>query len=69
MTAGATLRPLGLAALVGTMPLLWLALRALAERDYVSGALLVFATAAIGHLGLELVALAEKARQDEVRPR
>lgn len=60
-----TLRALGLGALVGTMPLLWFALRALGERDYVGGALLVFAAAAIGHLGLELVALAGRARSED----
>ncbi len=60
-----TLRTFGLLALVGTAPLLWFALRALGERDYVGGALLVFAAAAIGHLGLELVALA--GRSDEER--
>lgn len=63
-----TLRVLGLTALCATAPLLWLALRGLAERDYVAGALLVFAAAAIGHLGLELVALAARpasAAEDE----
>lgn len=55
-----TLRAFGLVALVGTAPLLWFALRALGERDYVGGALLVFGAAAIGHLGLELVALATR---------
>lgn len=60
-----TLRTLGLGALVGTAPLLWFALRALGERDYVGGALLVFAAAAIGHLGLELVALAGRTGEEE----
>lgn len=53
-------RGLGIGALLGTVPLLWGALAALGERDYVSGALLVFAAAAIGHLGLELVALGSR---------
>ena len=60
-----TLRTLGIGALVSTAPLLWFALRALGERDYVGGALLVFAAAAIGHLGLELVALAGRAREGD----
>lgn len=60
-----TLRALGIGALLGTAPLLWFALRALGERDYVGGALLVFAGAAIGHLGLELVALAGRAADEE----
>lgn len=59
-----TLRAFGLIALAGTAPVLWFALRALGERDYVGGALLVFAAAAVGHLGLELVALAAR-RSDE----
>jgi hypothetical protein len=53
------MRALGLAFLVGSVPLVVLALRHLADRDYVAGGLLVFASAAVGHLGLELVALAE----------
>ncbi len=60
-----TLRTLGLGALVSTAPLLWFALRALGERDYVGGALLVFAAAAIGHLGLELVALAGRSGEED----
>lgn len=59
-----TVRTLGLAALIGTAPLMWFALAALGERDYVAGALLVFASAAIGHLGLELVALARRPRAE-----
>lgn len=55
-----TLRISGLVALAATAPLMWFALRALGERDYVGGALLVFAAAAIGHLGLELLALAAR---------
>ncbi|MCB9535916.1 MAG: hypothetical protein H6704_06590 [Myxococcales bacterium] len=51
------LRALGVAGLLATVPLMLLALRALAGRDYVGGALVVFAAAAVGHLGLELVAL------------
>ena len=50
----------GAAALLGAIPLLVIAVGALAERDYVGGALLVFASAAIGHMGLELVALGEQ---------
>lgn len=52
----------GAAALLGAIPLLVIAVGALAERDYVGGALLVFASAAVGHMGLELVALGEGAR-------
>jgi hypothetical protein len=52
------MRTLGLAFLVGVVPLVLAALRALAERDYVAGGLLVFAAAAVGHLGLEVVASA-----------
>lgn len=59
-TTDPTLRVAGLIALAATAPLLWFALRALAERDYVGGALLVFAGAAIGHLGLELLALSTR---------
>ncbi len=51
---------LGHLAVLGTVPLLWAALRALGGRDYVSGALLVFAAAAVGHLGLELLALGRR---------
>lgn len=46
-------------ALLGTIPLLVLAIGQLAARDYVGGALLIFASAAVGHLGLELLALGE----------
>ena len=53
------LRGLGTLGLLGTVPLMLAALRALAERDYVAGALLVFGAAAVGHLGLELMALAQ----------
>lgn len=52
----------GAVALLGAIPLLVIAVGTLAERDYVGGALLVFASAAIGHMGLELVALGEAAR-------
>lgn len=48
----------GYLALLGVVPLLWESLTALAGRDYVAGGLLVFAAAAIGHVGVELVALA-----------
>lgn len=48
---------LGLVFVLGNLPLLWAALRALAERDYAAGGLLVFAAASTGHLGLELLAL------------
>ena len=51
------LRPLGLAFVAGNVPVLILALQALARRDYAAGGLLVFAAAATGHLGLELLAL------------
>jgi hypothetical protein len=52
------LERLGLGIVLGTLPLLWSALRALAERDWVGGGLLVVAAAAAGHLGLEFVAIA-----------
>lgn len=51
------LNGLGLVALLGTAPVLVAAMTYLGGRDYVAGGLLVFAAAAIGHLGLELVAL------------
>lgn len=51
------LAPLGTFFVLGNIPLLWLALRALGERDYAAGGILVFAAAATGHLGLELLAL------------
>lgn len=56
------LRAYGFVCLLATVPLLWLALRYLAGRDYVAGALVIVASAALGHLGLELVALAEGRR-------
>lgn len=49
----------GAAALLATIPLLVMAVGQLASRDYVGGALLIFAGAAVGHMGLELVALGE----------
>lgn len=49
----------GAAALLGTIPLLVMAVGQLAARDYVGGALLIFGGAAVGHMGLELVALGE----------
>lgn len=52
------LSTLGVCFVLGNVPLLWGALRALAERDYAAGGLLVFAGAATGHLGLELLSLA-----------
>ncbi len=55
-------RMYGVVCLLATVPLLWVALRYLAGRDYVAGALVIVASAAVGHLGLELVALAEGAR-------
>ncbi len=55
------LRRLGVVYLLATVPLLWVALRYLAGRDYVAGALVIVASAAVGHLGLELVALAQGA--------
>jgi hypothetical protein len=57
---------LGLAIVLGAIPLLWVALRALAERDWVSGGLVVIAAAAAGHLGLELVAIARLDRRPEM---
>ena len=59
-----TLRRVGLLALMASAPVLWYALQALAGRDYVGGALLIFASAAVGHLGLELVALARRDGRD-----
>ena len=57
------IKSLGLTCLVGSVPLLVLALRELAGKDYVAGALIIFGAAAVGHLGLELVALGtERAR-------
>lgn len=52
----------GALALLGTIPLLVMAVGRLAERDYVAGGLLIFAGAAVGHMGLELVALGEHHR-------
>ena len=49
---------LGYGAIIGGIPLLLYALYALAGRDYVGGGLLIFAFAALSHLGLELLALA-----------
>lgn len=56
---------IGLAVVLGAVPLLWAALRALAERDWVGGGLMVVAAAAAGHLGLELVAIARLERRPE----
>jgi len=56
---------IGLAVVLGAVPLLWTALRALAERDWVSGGLIVVAAAAAGHLGLEFVAIARHERPPE----
>lgn len=53
------MRTLGVFFLVAGVPLVIVALAHLADRDYVAGGLLVFAAAAIGHLGLELVALVD----------
>jgi hypothetical protein len=58
---------LGLLFVLGNLPLLWAALRALSERDYAAGGLLVFAAASTGHLGLELLALGRRG-SDEVAP-
>lgn len=66
MIAG--LRTLGVLAVLGVAPLAWGALQALARRDYVAGALLVFALAAVGHLGLELLALAAREARTEEEP-
>lgn len=51
------LKTLGLIFLVLSLPLLVWALAELAGRDYVGGALIIFGSASVGHLGLELVAL------------
>ena len=61
------LRPIGVLFVAGNVPILLLALRALAERDYAAGGLLVFASAATGHLGLELLALAREPAGQEAR--
>lgn len=58
---GDLLGGLGVVALLGTAPILVAAMGHLAARDYVAGGLLVFAAAAVGHLGLELVALGRPA--------
>ncbi len=50
-------RALGLLAVVGVGPLAWRAVLALASRDYLAGALLVFALLGVGRLGVELLAL------------
>ncbi len=57
------LRVISVTALLGVIPLIWVALRYLASRDYAAGAIVVVAAAAVGHLGLELVALTQ-ARED-----
>jgi hypothetical protein len=49
---------LGYGAIIGGIPLLLFAIYALAGRDYVGGGLLIFAFAALSHLGVELLALA-----------
>lgn len=49
----------GAGALLAAIPLLVMAVGQLASRDYVGGALLIFAAAAVGHMGLELIALGE----------
>ncbi len=56
---------LGLAIVLGAVPLLWTALRALASRDWVGGGLVVIAAAAAGHLGLELIAIARLEHRPE----
>lgn len=58
------LRGLGMLAVIAVAPLTWLAVNALAERDYVAGALLVFAMATVGHLGVELLALARQPAEE-----
>lgn len=50
--------PLGLVFVVAVVPLIWLGIQHLSTRDYVGGGLLIFAAAAVGHLGLELLSLA-----------
>lgn len=45
--------------LLTTVPLAWAMVRALIERDYVAAGLEVLASGLLGHLGLELVALAD----------
>ena len=57
---------LGVLFVLGNLPLLWAALRALSERDYAAGGLLVFAAASTGHLGLELLALGRRGATEVV---
>jgi hypothetical protein len=58
------LRLLGVLAVLGTIPLTWLVILALAERDYVAGALLTFALATVAHLGVELLALSREPSEE-----
>lgn len=53
---------IGVAFVVAVVPLLLLGISHLGVRDYVGGGLLIFGAAAVGHLGLELMALG---RRDE----
>lgn len=52
------MRYLAVAFLLGSVPLVLVALQHLAGRDYVAGALAIAAAGVIGHLGLELLAIA-----------
>lgn len=59
------MRVFGLVFLLATLPLVAIGLAALAGRDYVSGALVLGTAIAIGHLGLELVALMRPTSGDD----
>ncbi|MFN3201797.1 MAG: hypothetical protein ACE366_25560 [Bradymonadia bacterium] len=58
---------LGIGCVVAVVPLIILGIEHLSVRDYVGGGLLIFAAAAVGHLGLELMALSEKGGGEEVQ--
>ena len=51
---------LGFLALLGTIPPLWFALRALGGREYVTATLSLLAVLLLGQMGLELLALYRK---------
>ncbi len=54
------MKGLGILALLGTIPPLWFALRALGGREYVTAALSLLAVFLLGQMGLELLALYRK---------
>ena len=57
------LRILGILTVIGTAPMVWWLILALAERDYVAGLLLVLALASLAHLGVELLALSQEQKE------